>query len=216
MIEQRWGLSNPWRASDPNRPCFTCGAAPTHRYPDGSPAYRNCQHTPYRGEQQGYAPSLTITLREADLEAAERCAQKMYERGAARKDRQGVRSIESNRLGYAGELAFARLVGLAFKCDPLGFSKPDVGRYQVRTSSGSPFLVVHENDANGVPVALMIGKPPTFTLAGWLPDARLGKRANWYRDPGGRRPAFFVPLSALRDPLTLPELVADEPPDDLD
>ena len=41
--------AGPWRATwhplDPDRPCYTCGARPTHRASDGSPMYR-CHVSP--------------------------------------------------------------------------------------------------------------------------------------------------------------------------
>jgi hypothetical protein len=40
-------VRHPWRRlwdeDDPNRPCWTCGNPPDHRFSDGSPAYR-CIH----------------------------------------------------------------------------------------------------------------------------------------------------------------------------
>lgn len=39
LSDQRHGWRQLWRATDPNRRCWTCGARPDHRYPDGSPAY---------------------------------------------------------------------------------------------------------------------------------------------------------------------------------
>jgi len=35
----RWGLVNRWDPTDPNRPCFTCGARPRGTFQDGSPGY---------------------------------------------------------------------------------------------------------------------------------------------------------------------------------
>lgn len=208
-----WGDRNPWRADDPARCCYTCGHAPVGRYNDGSPRYpASCDHQPvYRPDapQAATFDPLVITLRGKDLADAEACAQRIHARGQGRQDRQGVRSLDSTRKGYYGEMAFARISGLPFRCDIHGFGKPDVGRYQVRTSAGHPFLPVHENDRDDVPVVLMMGRPPgPFRLVGWIAQARLAKRRDYLDDPGGRRPAFFVPLDALDSPWTIPEVAA--------
>jgi hypothetical protein len=154
---------------------------------------------------------FVVILDERERELARSCAELMQRRGIGqgRADRWGARNAANDLLGSAGEVAFARLAGLAFECKPLGFSKPDVGRYQVRTSRSYPFLVVRENDPDDGPVVAMAGNEAAmaFRLVGWLPAARAGKRPEWHRDPGGRRPAWFVPFGQLEPAGTLPELL---------
>jgi hypothetical protein len=150
---------------------------------------------------------IVYVLTARDQRTVDSCAAKMFARGEGRRDRQGQRSLESHRRGAAGELAFARLTSLPFDCKAVGFSKPDVGPYQVRTSSGSPYLVLHENDGDGTPaVAMLELDAATYRIAGWLRESRQGKRPEWWRNPGDRRPAFFVPYEKLEVAGLIPEL----------
>src|SRR4029077_10758570 len=95
-------------------------------------------HVPIYPDPRYGPPTLrfTLTLTPDDMRIAERCAELMFNRGEtnAFRDRWTTgRSAANNLVGFAGELAFARLTGLPFDCRADGFSAPDVGRYQVRT-----------------------------------------------------------------------------------
>ncbi len=80
----------------------------------------------------------------------------------------------------------------------------DVGRYQVRGRSHASYdLILHKTDPDGDPFILVIGpesrssRGMIFVLHGWI-YARDGKQAQWWSDPAGGRPAYFVPKTALR------------------
>lgn len=206
-----WGDTNPWFANDPNRRCYTCGAPPAYHFMDGSPGYR-CTHPPVLGRSVT-ALALAITLGPRDIRLAQACAERRNAKprtadawGAKALDQAG--RLAANVTGAGGELAFARLTGLPWRCDAdRAYGKPDVGGYQVRTRRPSTdlALIVHERDQD-TPVVLMVGDLPTYRLVGWLPRGLLGMRAEWWRNPGDRRPAWFVPQDALVSPGSIPEL----------
>ena len=41
-----------WNPYDKNRTCYSCGAPPDARYPDGSPSYTLCHHEPVVASEQ--------------------------------------------------------------------------------------------------------------------------------------------------------------------
>ncbi len=101
--------------------------------------------------------------------------------------------------GAAAELAVAKASGrywhaLATRPSTL---PGDVGRMQVRwTSRRDGDLILHPDDGDETPFILVVGAAPTFTLVGWVLGFE-GKRSEWWRDPAGGRPAFFVPQAEL-------------------
>jgi hypothetical protein len=85
-----------------------------------------------------------------------------------------------------------------FASDP--FALPgDVGRVQVRsTTREDGCLIVQRADPDDAWFVLVVGRVPTFRLAGWLPGAE-AKRPEWWR-ANAPHPAFFVPQHALEAP----------------
>jgi hypothetical protein len=215
-----------WAIDDPLRVCYSCGAPPVSSFRDGSPKY-DCPTGPHPPIYAATTPQTryTATLTPEERQRAHDCAKLMQRNSKRKRDRWGVAfSFENHLLGAAGEIAFARLTGLTYRCKASNHSKPDVGPYQVRTTRHNPYLVIHENDADGTPVVAIMGDETTmqFRIVGWLEFAIHGKLPEFVRDPGNRRPAFFVPHALLDPPSTLPELrpkaaaeVFDDVPDDV-
>ena len=58
-------------------------------------------------------------------------------------------------------------------------------------------LLLHPEDSDWDTFVLVTGKLPTFVLVGWIYGVD-GKKLEWWADPNGNRPCYFVPQSALR------------------
>jgi hypothetical protein len=72
-----------------------------------------------------------------------------------------------------------------------------VGNVQVRSTSGHRnCLILHKTDPDDKAFVLVTGTAPNFVLRGWI-WGRDGKNEEYWRDPVGGRPAYFVPQSAL-------------------
>lgn len=104
-----------------------------------------------------------------------------------------------NMEGACGELAVAKAFRLYWAGSVDTFRTiPDVGRLEVRTTSYQTGRLIHRpNEAPDRPFVLLTGRSPAFIIRGWIlgEDAR---RAEWWDDPNGRPPAWFVPQDALR------------------
>lgn len=117
-----------------------------------------------------------------------------------RLDRYGASTEEGWRLhieGACGELAVARYFDRYWSGNLGNLQAPDVGAFQVRTRprpDGN--LILHPSDADDEEFVLVTGTAPRFELRGWIRGAE-GKRQEFWKDPAGGRPAFFVPASAL-------------------
>jgi len=100
--------------------------------------------------------------------------------------------------GALGEMAFAKYLGI-FWSGAHEFRGRDVGGYEVRTRSRHDYdLIVHRNDADGAKFVLLTGINGRYIVRGWILGSD-AKREEWWADPAGGRPAFFVPQSALKD-----------------
>lgn len=70
-------------------------------------------------------------------------------------------------------------------------------KIQVRsTDRANGRLIVHPDDDDKHRFVLVVGQFPDFGVPGWI-FGRDAKRQEWWQDPTGNRPAFFVPQSAL-------------------
>jgi hypothetical protein len=101
--------------------------------------------------------------------------------------------------GTCGELAVAKMLNKYWAPSVNTFHVlPDIHpNIEVRTTEqidGS--LIVRENDPEDRWYVLVIGAPPVMDVRGFIrgSDAR---RDEWMRNPGGHRPAWFVPQAAL-------------------
>jgi hypothetical protein len=107
--------------------------------------------------------------------------------------------------GCLGEVATAKYLNL-FWCGSLGdYSAKDVGGLvQVRTRQRSDYeLPLHPPDSDSDPFVLCFVRPPIVELKGWILGSE-GKLPEYWKDPAGNRPAFFVPHDKLRP---MPDLV---------
>lgn len=98
--------------------------------------------------------------------------------------------------GSAGEMALAKHLNVWWS-GMFAFRKHDVDVYQVRTASRDrDSLILHREDEDKDPFVLLIGIHGRYEIRGWIYAAH-GKREEWWRDPVGGRPAFFVPQESL-------------------
>lgn len=131
--------------------------------------------------------------------------------------------------GVGAEMAVAKLISGY----PSGLGQAgDVGRIEVRsTEHRRGALILHPADPDDRPFVLVIvlgfervarevmGRrlaviQGRFDVVGWVMGG-LGKRDEWWADPQGGRPAWFVPQSALNpiDPVAIAALsIAALPP----
>lgn len=108
--------------------------------------------------------------------------------------------------GCCGEMAVAKALRVYWSGAHGKLRVPDVGdRYQVRTRSKMSYdLVLYPEDDDHAIFILVLGRAPTYEVAGWLVAAD-GKRPEYWKNPSGR-PAFFVPRGVLRPLAELPEV----------
>ena len=101
--------------------------------------------------------------------------------------------------GACGECAVAKLLGRFWSGAVGDLTADDVGPLQVRATSHSEGrLILHPRDPDNRAFVLVTGRAPDLTVRGWIP-AKEAKRREWWADPTGKRPAFFVPIGALAD-----------------
>jgi hypothetical protein len=98
--------------------------------------------------------------------------------------------------GAIGEFVVSLALGLPWR-GPGSLRAPDVGQLQVRaTQRPNGSLILHDGDNDADPFVLVTGSFPTFTVRGYI-WGRQGKRPQFWNDQI-KRPAYFVPQSALR------------------
>ena len=100
--------------------------------------------------------------------------------------------------GALGEYALAKHLGIFW--DGKGkLRAPDVGEMDVRTRSEHSYdLILHESDPDDRIFWLVTGKNGDYAIRGKI-VGRDGKRPEYWKDPAGGRPAYFVPPSKLED-----------------
>lgn len=120
---------------------------------------------------------------------------------AGRQDKHGAPRDKGWQIhveGAAGERAVAKAKGAYWDGNLGDLGADDVGRVQVRTRSNHDFdLIIHKDDPDDRAFILVTGIAPTYSLRGWI-YGRDAKQQEWWQDPAGGRPAYFVPQSALR------------------
>lgn len=102
--------------------------------------------------------------------------------------------------GTCGELAVAKLFNKYWAPSVNTFhTVPDIEpNIEVRTSEHpNASLIVRDNDPDDRWYVLVVGVPPVMDVRGFIRGSE-AKRDEWMRDPGGRRPSWFVPQSALK------------------
>lgn len=122
-------------------------------------------------------------------------------------DRFGEESRESHRLGALGEIAFARFLGVPWKCHPGDIKgKPDVGGYEVRTIPSNSkwlYLKAKQNDrpATRVVLVALLHHETAALVLGWLTAQEIRDLGKW-RDPNRRGAgAWFVDDLTLLHPV---------------
>ena len=106
--------------------------------------------------------------------------------------------------GALSECALAKYLNLYWKGK--GDFTADIGeRHEVRVTWRSDGRLILHNDSNDTNVFwLLVGLNGTYEVKGWLLGAD-GKADEFWSDPVGGRPAFFVPQHRLMPPEDLPE-----------
>lgn len=110
-----------------------------------------------------------------------------------------VRRIHEEFIGACGEIAVAKSAGVFFLPSVNTFHRvPDfLSDYEVRSTDlpdGS--LIVRDNDDDNRRYILATVVDDVVNLVGWI-KGKDAKKQEWLRDPGGRRPSWFVPQSHL-------------------
>ena len=119
----------------------------------------------------------------------------------------GEGAIEQDIYGAVVEFAIAQYFNLNWRSQ-VGrryIGKVDVGGcIEARSARRiTDSLLLHPPDDDDLPFVLgVVERLPVVELCGWI-FARHGKQEEYWRDPIGNRPAFFVPQSVL---LSMPEL----------
>ena len=147
--------------------------------------------------------TVSIDLTETELEIAALVATKRQASNLCKRrpDAHGAKPDAGWSLhieGACGEMAVAKWAGKYWNGAIGDLKADDVGKLQVRTRSNHAYdLIVHRSDPDDRAFVLVTGLAPHFILRGWI-WGRDAKRDEWWRDPAGGRPAFFVPQAALR------------------
>lgn len=131
-----------------------------------------------------------------------------------RKDAHGLvydgLGIEQHWLGTIGEIAVAKHIDRYW--DPLRLGVVDVGSVEVRTvDAAHKRLMLHESDRDDLPwVSALVERLrlPRVTLRGWI-LGKDGKNSEYWLDPTGARPAFFIPTNRLLPMGALPRSTGD-------
>lgn len=98
--------------------------------------------------------------------------------------------------GALGEMAFAKWSGSFWSGAHKKFAA-DVGKTEVRTRSKSWYeLIIHPHDDDDARFYLLTGQNGQYTIMGWI-TGKEAKLKDWWSDPAGGRPAYFVPQHAL-------------------
>jgi len=135
-------------------------------------------------------------MRLAALVEVERRVDNLYNYRAARHGADDGWTIGIE--GAAAEMAFAKMIGVFWSGAVGNLKAKDVGLLQVRsTQRDDGCLILHKWDSDDDVFVLMVGTAPRFDCRGWLRAAD-GKTEEFWRDPIGGRPAYFVPQSKLR------------------
>lgn len=188
--------------------CASCGAAPVGTFNDGSPrfdCYRTSPlpHVPLTkalfSDGDSFDERLVIVLDPHELDDADVCGRLRLTRAKRRKakDQLGEDSLPSHVTGAAGERAFAKWINDPWECTTGRYGgASDVRGVQVRTStSTTKRLVIHETDPARMPVVSIVEHAPRYWIRGYIMAG--ARRPEWIRDPGNRRPAYFVPTREL-------------------
>jgi len=98
--------------------------------------------------------------------------------------------------GALGEMALSKFMNVYYAGTGI-LRAPDVGGHDVRTRSRHDYdLILHPDDPDDRWFWLLTGINGRYWVHGRI-LAGEGKRPEWWADPAGGRPAYFVPQDAL-------------------
>jgi hypothetical protein len=103
----------------------------------------------------------------------------------------------TDRVGYAGECAFAKWLNVPFTYKPYNRLSTDVLGYQIKTTSlatGSLIMKPH-NPAGTYVLAILNGDYESVTLKGWALSHDIKQECYWRNDVP--KPAWFMPQKDL-------------------
>ena len=132
----------------------------------------------------------------------------------SKKERTPAERRRHEMIGNAGELAVAIRFGIHWSAAINTFkTQPDVGPWDVRAVGKHHLqLLIRNDDPPTRPFVLVTCDMPnvwtadmtplTMHIRGWM-FARDAHKDEWLKDPGNKRPSWFVPQSALNDPREL-------------
>jgi len=192
-------LRNPhgWRPDDRHRPCYTCGAPSTGRYPNGSPSYSCGPHPPITVYEPYPWPApyeTGWTLTEADIATAHHWTKEWLAAAAALPESEmtfppprGYTEYEVKFLGICAEIAGSHVTGLEWHPRRLtaDYRKsrkvPDLGRrVEVRLSLNDRGpLTLRENDRDDWYGLQVVGRPPRMEVIGWFTVGDAKRRAEF-------------------------------------
>lgn len=152
--------------------------------------------------------AATVTLTWAEMYFASMVAVRAHlaclQRGAANSYNAPPEAVnwDSQMVSRQGEMAVAKYLNLFWSGMSDFIGAVDVGGEngaEVRTRRKFWYeLIVHHRDQDTRPHVLVTTEaPPVFRLMGWC-YGHQGKREQFWNDPAGNRPAFFVPQAELR------------------
>lgn len=147
--------------------------------------------------------TIRLTLFEI-LEAASkgvmRQVQNLEKRRRQANNHDPGRDWQDHINGALGECAVAKWLGIYWTGNLGNLQAADVGPFEVRTRSRAGYdLILHESDPDDRAFVLVTGLNGEYVIRGWI-LARDGKKREYWKDPAGGRPAFFVPQAQLMDP----------------
>jgi hypothetical protein len=105
--------------------------------------------------------------------------------------------LKKHLLGAAGELAFAKAIGVKWEATVDTFKSPDVCGVQVRTRSSTDWdLLVRKGDKDNELFALVVGTPPKLRVVGGMRACK-AKKEKFLGNHGNHGRAYFVPQDKL-------------------
>lgn len=149
----------------------------------------------------------TVVMDEWDIvDAASKAVRRQAQNlTRGRKDAYGLKGAGWNEhlVGALGEAAVAMFYNVHWSGAIGDITAKDVGRIQVRTRSEAWHnLILHDRDPDDDYFILVHYDAPKFHLLGWI-KAIDGKKPEFWKDPAGGRPAFFIPQDALNTDMSL-------------
>ena len=115
-----------------------------------------------------------------------------------RKQRDDYTAFDhTNRVGYAGEYAFAKWLKVPFKYKSYDRLGTDVMGYQIKATSLAAGCLIKKlsNPAGTYVLATLNGNYDSVTLRGWALSQEIEQECYWRNDVP--KPAWFMPQSKL-------------------